>query len=42
MGTPGRVIDMCRMKSALKLHRVTYFGLDEADRVFDMGFEPQV
>ena len=42
VGTPGRVIDMCTMKNALKLNRVTYFVLDEADRMFDLGFEPQV
>eukprot|EP00658_Telonema_sp_P-2_P009411 TRINITY_DN13524_c0_g1_i3.p1 TRINITY_DN13524_c0_g1~~TRINITY_DN13524_c0_g1_i3.p1 ORF type:complete len:816 (-),score=214.97 TRINITY_DN13524_c0_g1_i3:194-2641(-) len=42
IGTPGRVIDMCKMKGGLTLQRVTYFVLDEADRMFDLGFEPQV
>ena len=40
VSTPGRVIDL--LKSSLKLSRVTYFVLDEADRMFDLGFEPQV
>ena len=26
----------------MKLSRVTWFVLDEADRMFDLGFEPQV
>uniref|UniRef100_A0A8D8UNV4 ATP-dependent RNA helicase DDX42 n=1 Tax=Cacopsylla melanoneura TaxID=428564 RepID=A0A8D8UNV4_9HEMI len=41
VGTPGRVIDMVKM-GATKLNRVTFLVLDEADRMFDMGFEPQV
>jgi len=42
--TPGRLIDILTMNSgrALSLQRVTYLVLDEADRMFDMGFEPQV
>ena len=42
--TPGRFIDMLSMNSGrlLSLSRVTYFVLDEADRMFDMGFEPQI
>ncbi|KAF2362853.1 Helicase C-terminal, partial [Trinorchestia longiramus] len=39
--TPGRIIDMVKMK-ATSLSRVTFLVLDEADRMFDMGFEPQV
>eukprot|EP00656_Telonema_subtile_P057774 TRINITY_DN9583_c0_g1_i2.p1 TRINITY_DN9583_c0_g1~~TRINITY_DN9583_c0_g1_i2.p1 ORF type:complete len:699 (-),score=167.14 TRINITY_DN9583_c0_g1_i2:161-2257(-) len=42
VGTPGRVIDMCKMKGGLSLARITYFVLDEADRMFDLGFEAQV
>jgi superfamily II DNA/RNA helicase len=39
--TPGRLIDLVKMK-AMNLERVTYLVFDEADRCFDMGFEPQV
>jgi superfamily II DNA/RNA helicase len=41
IATPGRMIDMIKMK-VTNLTRVTYLILDEADRMFDMGFEPQV
>ncbi|XP_050539442.1 ATP-dependent RNA helicase DDX42 [Daktulosphaira vitifoliae] len=41
VGTPGRVIDLVKM-NATNLTRVTYLVLDEADRMFNMGFEPQV
>ena len=42
--TPGRMIDMLAANSGrvTNLQRVTYLVLDEADRMFDMGFEPQV
>ena len=39
--TPGRMIDLIMMK-ACTCKRVTYLVFDEADRMFDMGFEPQV
>lgn len=39
--TPGRFIDLIRMK-ACYLSSVTYLALDEADRMFDMGFGPQI
>jgi len=41
VGTPGRIIDLVKM-GATSLNRVTYLVLDEADRMFDLGFEPQV
>ncbi|KAF7127196.1 hypothetical protein RHSIM_Rhsim11G0030400 [Rhododendron simsii] len=41
VATPGRLIDMLKMK-ALTIFRATYLVLDEADRMFDLGFEPQI
>ncbi|KAF2661317.1 P-loop containing nucleoside triphosphate hydrolase protein [Lophiostoma macrostomum CBS 122681] len=42
--TPGRLIDLLQSNSGrvLSFKRITYVVLDEADRMFDMGFEPQV
>lgn len=42
--TPGRMIDLLAANQGrvTNLRRVTYIVLDEADRMFDMGFEPQV
>lgn len=42
--TPGRMIDMLAANNGrvTNLRRATYLVLDEADRMFDMGFEPQV
>jgi superfamily II DNA/RNA helicase len=37
VATPGRLIDMIKMK-ATNLRRVSYLVLDEADRMFDLGF----
>merc|ERR1719329_118877 len=41
IGTPGRMIDFLD-SNATNLKRVTYLVLDEADRMLDMGFEPQI
>ncbi|PAA47810.1 hypothetical protein BOX15_Mlig032033g2 [Macrostomum lignano] len=42
--TPGRMIDMLAANAGrvTNLRRTTFCVLDEADRMFDMGFEPQV
>ncbi|CRK26097.1 hypothetical protein BN1723_003394 [Verticillium longisporum] len=42
--TPGRMIDLlgANQGRVTNLRRVSYVVLDEADRMFDMGFEPQV
>lgn len=41
VGTPGRVLDLSKEK-ACSLATVGYVVLDEADRMLDMGFEPQI
>ena len=41
VGTPGRIIDFSRSGS-LKLNRADILVIDEADRMLDMGFIPDV
>jgi len=41
IATPGRLIDILEMGKT-NLRRCTYLALDEADRMLDMGFEPQL
>lgn len=44
VSTPGRLIDLLAANNGrvCNLRRVTYVVLDEADRMLDFGFEPQV
>jgi ATP-dependent RNA helicase RhlB len=41
VGTPGRLIDLWKNRH-LHLDEISYFVIDEADRMFDMGFIPDV
>src|SRR5207245_3400891 len=41
IGTPGRVLDHLS-RGTLQLDRVRYLVLDEADRMLDIGFRPDI
>jgi ATP-dependent RNA helicase RhlE len=41
IATPGRLIDHVRQRN-LELNTISIVVLDEADRMFDMGFAPQI
>ena len=44
VATPGRFIDLLTLNvgKLVNTRRVTFVVIDEADRLFDMGFEPQI
>lgn len=44
VATPGRYIDLLTINGGklMKTSRITFVILDEADRLFDLGFEPQI
>ncbi|XP_019902581.2 probable ATP-dependent RNA helicase DDX43 isoform X2 [Esox lucius] len=41
IATPGRLNDL-QMNELINMRSITYLVLDEADRMLDMGFEPQI
>ena len=41
VGTPGRIIDLIK-KNALRTHSLETVVLDEADRMLDIGFRPDI
>ncbi|GMM57758.1 DEAD-box RNA helicase [Maudiozyma humilis] len=44
VATPGRFIDLLTINGGklVNTRRITFVVIDEADRLFDMGFEPQI
>lgn len=44
VATPGRLIDLITLNKGtlMNTRRIAFVVMDEADRLFDMGFEPQI
>jgi superfamily II DNA/RNA helicase len=42
VATPGRLIEIVQKKAFTLASRCTFLVIDEADQMFNMGFEPQV
>lgn len=42
VSTPGRLLDHIRNTESLRLNKLKYWVLDEADRLLDMGLGPQI
>uniref|UniRef100_A0A7S4DLH6 RNA helicase n=1 Tax=Lotharella globosa TaxID=91324 RepID=A0A7S4DLH6_9EUKA len=42
IATPGRLVDLISRRRVVSMSKIRYLCFDEADRMLDMGFEPQI